>query len=62
MVVYADGQRERYDGTLVFRQGERSRTFALHEGPRRIRSVEFHYDPRGRWSAHRAHVVVYGLR
>ncbi len=62
VVVYADGRRERYDGPMVFREGERSRTFALHEGPRRIRSVEFRYHTRGRWADQRARVVVYGVR
>ena len=62
VVVHADGQRERYDGSLDFRDGARSRTFALRAGPRHIRSVEFRYRTRGPWADDRARVVVYGVR
>lgn len=62
VVVYADGQRERFDGPLVFGPGARSQTFALRGGARRIQSIEFHYRTRGRWADNRARVMVYGVR
>lgn len=61
VVIYADGQRERYDSRLVFGPGARSQTFALRGGSRRIQSIEFRYRTRGRWADNRAHVAVYGV-
>ncbi len=62
VVIYADGQRERYNARLVFGPGERSQTFGLGGGPRRIRSIEFRYRTRGPWADERARVLVYGIR
>ncbi len=62
VVVYADGQRERFDGPLVFGPGVRSQTFALRGGARRVQSIEFHYRTRGRWADNHARVLVYGVR
>ena len=62
VVVYGNGERERIDTRLVFREGSRSRMVDLAGGKRRIRSIQFTYRTVGTWLDGRARVVVYGVK
>ncbi len=62
VVVYGNGERERFDTRLVFNEGSRSRALQFAGGQRRIRDIEFTYRTMGTWMEGRAHVLVYGVR
>jgi hypothetical protein len=62
VVVYGNGERERIDTRLIFREGSRSRVIDLEGGKRRIRNVQFTYKTVGSWRDGRARVVLYGMR
>ena len=62
VVVYGNGERERFDTRLVFEEGSRSRALPLAGGERRLREIEFTYKTVGRWANGRARVLVYGVR
>ena len=62
VVVYGNGERERFDTRLVFQEGSRSRVLDLRGGKRIIRSIQFTYRTIGTWADGRARVVVYGVR
>jgi hypothetical protein len=62
VVVYGNGEREKIDTRLVFREGTRSRVVDLHGGKRRIRNIEFTYRTVGKRNEGKARVVVYGVR
>jgi hypothetical protein len=62
VVVYGNGERERIDTRLVFREGSRSRMVDLAGVKRRIRSIQFTYRTVGTWLEGRARVVVYGVK
>ena len=62
VVVYGNGERERFDTRLVFQEGSRSRALDFHGGKRIIRSIQFTYRTVGTWADGRARVAVYGVR
>ena len=62
VVVFGNGEREKIDTRLVFREGSRSRLIDLPGGKRQIRTIQFSYKTVGRWYDGRARVVVYGVR
>jgi hypothetical protein len=62
VVVYGNGEKERIDTRLVFREGTRSRVVDLHGGKRRIKDIEFTYRTVGKRHEGKARVVVYGVR
>jgi hypothetical protein len=62
VVVYGNGERERFDTRLAFQEGSRSRVLDFHGGKRIIRSIQFTYRTIGTWADGRARVVVYGVR
>jgi hypothetical protein len=62
VVVYGNGEREKIDTRLVFREGSRSRIIDLHGGKRRIQSIQFTCRTVGEKHEGRARVVVFGLR
>ena len=62
VVVYGNGERERFGTRLVFHEGSRSRDLQFAGGQRKIRSIEFTYKTVGNWQDGRARVLVYGVR
>jgi hypothetical protein len=62
VVVYGNGEREKFDTRLVFREGSRSRDLHFAGGQRKIRAIEFTYKTAGNWQEGRAHILVYGMR
>ena len=62
VVVYGNGEREKFDTRLVFREGSRSRVLDLRGGKRIIKSIQFTYRTVGTWADGRARVVVYGVK
>jgi hypothetical protein len=62
VVVYGNGEREKFDTRLIFREGSRSRVLDFHGGKRIIKSIQFTYRTVGTWAEGRARVVVYGIR
>ncbi|MGA2477879.1 MAG: hypothetical protein ABSG63_03895 [Spirochaetia bacterium] len=62
VVVYGNGEREKIDTRLVFREGSRSQVVDLDGGRRRIKSIEFTYRTVGERHEGKARVVVFGLR
>ena len=62
VVVYGNGEREKFDTRLVFREGSRSRDLHFAGGQRKIRAIEFTYKTAGKWPDSWARVLVYGVR
>jgi hypothetical protein len=62
MVVYGNGERDKFKTRYIFRGGTRSRDLQFAAGQRRIHAVEFTYKTVGDWQDGRAHVLVYGVR
>jgi hypothetical protein len=62
VVVYGNGEREKFDTRMVFREGSRSRDLRFAGGERKIRAIEFTYKTVGNWQDGRARVLVYGVR
>jgi len=62
VVVYGNGEREKFGTRLVFREGSRSRDLQFAGGQRKIRTIEFTYKTVGNWQDGRARVLVYGVR
>jgi hypothetical protein len=62
VIVYGNGEREKIDTRLIFREGTRSRIIDLHGGKRVIKSIQFTYRTVGNWAEGRARVAVYGIR
>jgi hypothetical protein len=62
VVVYGNGEREKFDTRMVFREGSRSRDLRFAGGERKIRAIEFTYKTAGNWQDGRARVLVYGVR
>jgi len=62
VVVYGNGEKEKIETRLVFKEGSRSRVIDLHGGKRRIKSIQFTYKTVGTWKEGRARVVVFGMR
>jgi hypothetical protein len=62
VVVYGNGDREKFDTRLVFREGSRSRTLDLRGGKRIIKSIQFTYRTVGTWADGKARVAVYGVK
>jgi hypothetical protein len=62
VVVYGNGEREKFDTRLVFREGSRSRTLDLRGGKRIIKSIQFTYRTVGTWADGKARVAVYGVK
>ena len=62
VVVYGNGERDKFKTRYVFRGGTRSRDMQFAAGQRRIRAIEFTYKTVGDWQDGRARVLVYGVR
>jgi hypothetical protein len=62
VVVYGNGERDKFKTRYVFRGGSRSRDLQFEGGQRRIRAIEFTYKTVGDWQDGRARVLVYGVR
>ena len=62
VVVYGNGEREKFGTRLVFREGSRSRDLQFAGGQRKVRAMEFTYRTVGSWQDGRARVLVYGVR
>jgi hypothetical protein len=62
VIVYGNGEREKFATRLIFREGTRSRILDLHGGKRVIRSIQFTYRTVGNWAEGKARVAVYGVR
>jgi hypothetical protein len=62
VVVYGNGDREKFDTRLIFREGSRSRALDLRGGKRIIKSIQFTYRTVGTWADGKARVVVYGVK
>lgn len=62
VITFANGEKESFGTRLVFREGSRSRSIALHGGERRITAIAFTYRTVGGWTGGQARVVVYGVR
>jgi hypothetical protein len=62
VVVYGNGDREKFDTRLIFREGTRSRMLDLRGGKRIIKSIQFTYRTVGTWAEGKARVVVYGVK
>jgi predicted small secreted protein len=62
VVIYGNGERQRFDTRLNFNADSRSRYLAFTGGKRRIRTIAFNYRTAGTWVGGRARVVVYGVR
>ena len=62
VVIYGNGERERFDTRLDFAADTRSRLLHVEESRRMIQSITFNYKTVGSWPSGRATVVVYGVR
>ena len=62
VIVYGNGEREKFDTRLHFREGSRSRVLDFHGGKRIIKSIQFTYRTVGTWAEGKARVAVYGIR
>jgi hypothetical protein len=62
VVVFANGQREKFDTRLSFDAGTRSRKLDFGGIRRRISSIEFSFRTVGSWIDGRAQVLVFGIR
>ncbi len=62
VVVYGNGERERFDTRLDFSADSRSRLLHVDGSSRMIQSIIFSYKTVGSWLEGRARVVVYGVR
>ena len=62
VVVFANGQREKFDTRLSFDAGTRSRRLDFGGIRRRISSIEFSFRTVGSWIDGRAQVLVFGIR
>ena len=62
LVVYRNGDKEKFETRLVFKEGARSLPMELKGGQRRIESIQFTYKTVGTWQGGKAHMSVYGVR
>ena len=62
VVVYGNGEREKFDTRLNFGEGSRSRRLHVEGAKRMIQSITFTYKTVGSWLSGKARVVVYGIR
>jgi hypothetical protein len=62
VVLYGNGDKQRLDTRLIFKEGSRSRLIDFALGKRRIKTIQFTYKTVGTWEDGRARVVVYGVK
>ncbi|HTP58160.1 MAG TPA: hypothetical protein VMM82_04530 [Spirochaetia bacterium] len=62
VIVYGNGEKQRLETRLVFREGSRSRLITFAGGKRRIKEIQFTYKTVGTWQEGKARVVVYGVK
>ena len=62
VIVYGNGDKQRLETRLIFKEGSRSRLIDFAGGKRRIKTIQFTYKTVGTWEDGRARVAVYGVR
>ncbi|HYW85073.1 MAG TPA: hypothetical protein VFB30_17560 [Spirochaetia bacterium] len=62
VIIYGNGDKQRLETRLIFKEGSRSRLIDFDGGKRRIRTISFTYKTVGNWEDGRARVVVYGVK
>lgn len=62
VIVYGNGEKQRLETRLIFKEGSRSRLIDFAGGKRRIQTIQFTYKTVGTWEDGRARVAVYGVR
>jgi hypothetical protein len=61
VITFENGDRQKIDSRLVFKEGSRSRLIDLDGTERRIKSIQFTYKTVGSWQDGKARVDVYGV-
>jgi len=62
VIIYGNGDKQRLETRLIFKEGSRSRLIDFSGGKRRINTIQFTYKTVGNWEDGRARVVVYGVK
>jgi len=62
VIIYGNGDKQRLETRLIFKEGSRSRLIDFSGGKRRIKTIQFTYKTVGNWEDGRARVVVYGVK
>ncbi len=62
VILYGNGETQRLETRLIFKEGSRSRLIDFANGKRRIKTIQFTYKTVGTWQDGRARVVVYGVK
>ena len=62
VITYGNGEKQRLETRLIFKEGSRSRLITFAGGKRRIKTIQFTYKTVGTWQDGKAHVVVYGVK
>jgi hypothetical protein len=62
VITYGNGEKQRLETRLVFKEGSRSRRIDFAGGKRKVASIQFTYKTVGSWKDGKARVVVYGMK
>ena len=62
VILYGNGEKQRLETRLIFKEGSRSRLIDFAGGKRRIKTIQFTYKTVGTWQDGKARVAVYGVK
>ncbi|MGD0726549.1 MAG: hypothetical protein ABSB63_13405 [Spirochaetia bacterium] len=62
VILYGNGDKQKLETRLIFKEGSRSRLIDFSGGKRRIKTIQFTYKTVGSWQDGKARVVVYGVK